>query len=224
MKKQLIFGFAIIFTFLFVLFFFVASKELRQSNRQEQQGAYSPESQGGGGMYMPNQDYSPMSNNAQQQQYNQSYTQGYQQQYIQAPPVDYNQQAYAGQQYTSYPPSNGRAKASSIFTINFPFDRAAPSKNALNQAMTKINQQAEAIMASPNTSIIIEGHTDARGTQEYNMALGYRRAAWTQKQLESAGVSADRIRTVSFGKERPIAGGNTEAAYAKNRRTETHLD
>jgi peptidoglycan-associated lipoprotein len=70
----------------------------------------------------------------------------------------------------------------------------------------------------PNVKIQIEGHCDERGTVEYNLALGERRANSTKKYLNSLGVSPDRISTISYGKERPLDPGHNEEAWAKNRR------
>ncbi|MCR4375078.1 MAG: peptidoglycan-associated lipoprotein Pal [Acidobacteria bacterium] len=70
----------------------------------------------------------------------------------------------------------------------------------------------------PTWAITIEGHSDERGTAEYNLALGERRALSAKSYLLSLGISADRIRTVSYGKEFPFDPGHDEAAYSKNRR------
>jgi peptidoglycan-associated lipoprotein len=66
--------------------------------------------------------------------------------------------------------------------------------------------------------VTIEGHCDERGTAEYNLALGERRAVTARAYLVSLGISADRLRTVSYGKEFPFDPGHDDAAYAKNRR------
>lgn len=71
--------------------------------------------------------------------------------------------------------------------------------------------------------IRISGHTDARGSDEYNLALGLRRAASTRKYLSDRGIAADRIDIVSFGEERPVATGDDDSAYAKNRRAEFEI-
>jgi peptidoglycan-associated lipoprotein len=73
----------------------------------------------------------------------------------------------------------------------------------------------------PKVKIQIEGHCDERGTVEYNLALGERRANSTKKYLASLGVSPDRISTISYGKERPLDPGHNEEAWAKNRRAHT---
>ena len=73
----------------------------------------------------------------------------------------------------------------------------------------------------PSTRITVEGHADERGTRDYNLALGERRANAAKNFLVSIGVDASRIRTVSFGKERPSALGSDEQAWAQNRRAVT---
>ncbi len=76
-------------------------------------------------------------------------------------------------------------------------------------------------MTNPEYTAIIEGHADEQGTREYNVALGARRANAVQEYLVSRGVAANRLRTVSYGKERPIEICSTEVCYAKNRRAVT---
>ena len=71
--------------------------------------------------------------------------------------------------------------------------------------------------------IRISGHTDSRGSDEYNLALGLRRAASTRKYLSDRGIAADRIDIVSFGEERPAASGDDDTAYAQNRRAEFEI-
>ena len=88
------------------------------------------------------------------------------------------------------------------------------------------DQQALAVQASwlqryPAKRITIEGHCDERGTREYNLALGERRANAAKNQLVSLGVDPMRITTVSYGKERPVAVGSDEESWAKNRRSVT---
>ena len=69
--------------------------------------------------------------------------------------------------------------------------------------------------------VTVEGHCDERGTREYNLALGDRRASAAKNFLAAQGVNASRIATISYGKERPVADGTDEAAYAQNRRAVT---
>jgi len=81
-----------------------------------------------------------------------------------------------------------------------------------------LKSKAEYMLTNSNAAITIEGHCDERGTSEYNMALGQRRADSAKKYLTNMGVSASRMNTVSFGKERPVEPGHNEAAWSKNRR------
>jgi len=83
--------------------------------------------------------------------------------------------------------------------------------------------QAQWLNSNPAYAIIIEGHADEQGTREYNLALGARRASAVQDFLISQGVAPNRMRTVSYGKERPIEVCSDEACYMKNRRAVTVL-
>jgi peptidoglycan-associated lipoprotein len=88
-------------------------------------------------------------------------------------------------------------------------------------ARTTLEAQARWLMANPEYGATIEGHADEQGTREYNLALGARRANAVQEFLVSRGVSPARLKTVSYGKERPLAICSEEACYAKNRRAVT---
>ena len=88
------------------------------------------------------------------------------------------------------------------------------------EGRTALNKKAELLKKFPEIKVLVEGHCDARGTSEYNMALGQRRAKAAYDYLVIVGVKAGQLETVSFGKERPAEAGKTEAAYAKNRRDE----
>jgi len=77
---------------------------------------------------------------------------------------------------------------------------------------------AEVLKKYPTWAVTIEGHSDERGTAEYNLALGERRALAAKTYLVSLGIPADRLRTVSYGKEFPFDPGHDEAAFKKNRR------
>lgn len=81
-----------------------------------------------------------------------------------------------------------------------------------------LQTQAQYLAQNPSINITIEGHCDERGTRDYNLALGERRANAAKNYLVSLGVAANRIRTVSYGKERPAALGSNESAWAENRR------
>jgi peptidoglycan-associated lipoprotein len=86
-----------------------------------------------------------------------------------------------------------------------------------------LNRQAEWLKNYTNYPITIEGHCDERGTREYNLALGERRANAARQYLIAQGVPAARIKTISYGKERPDPVGSDEAAWARNRRAVTEL-
>lgn len=90
-----------------------------------------------------------------------------------------------------------------------------------SQAAQILTGQARWLSSHPNYTAIIEGHADEQGTREYNLALGARRAAAAQEFLISQGVSPQRLRTVSYGKERPLAVCSEESCYARNRRAVT---
>lgn len=84
-----------------------------------------------------------------------------------------------------------------------------------------LRTQAGYLSQYPNISVTLEGHTDERGTREYNLALGERRANAAKNFLISLGIAENRIRSVSYGKERPVALGSNPAAWAENRRAVT---
>jgi peptidoglycan-associated lipoprotein len=84
-----------------------------------------------------------------------------------------------------------------------------------------LRQQAQYLQQYPNVRATVEGHADERGTREYNLALGERRANAAKNYLVSLGVASDRVTTVSYGKERPVALGSNEQAWARNRRAVT---
>lgn len=86
------------------------------------------------------------------------------------------------------------------------------------QAQEILRDKAQYMKDNSGIQIIIEGHCDERGTSEYNLALGEQRARTTQQFLVALGISESRITTVSYGEERPIARGNDEEAWVKNRR------
>ncbi len=89
------------------------------------------------------------------------------------------------------------------------------------EAQATLQGQAQWLNQYPNVTVIIEGHADERGTREYNLALGDRRANTVRDYLIALGVSPSRITTISYGKERPQVPGSTEAAWAQNRRSVT---
>lgn len=102
-------------------------------------------------------------------------------------------------------------------TIYFETDRF----NIDNEDAAALATQAEWLLRYPAKRATIEGHCDERGTREYNLALGERRATAAKSYLASLGVDASRLATLSYGKERPAALGSDEASWAKNRRAVT---
>ena len=90
-----------------------------------------------------------------------------------------------------------------------------------SEARSILDRQAAWLKKYPAVRVTVEGHCDERGTREYNLALGDRRANSAKNYLASAGISASRISTISYGKERPAAAGSDESAWAQNRRAVT---
>ncbi|MCW5713690.1 MAG: peptidoglycan-associated lipoprotein Pal [Bauldia sp.] len=88
-------------------------------------------------------------------------------------------------------------------------------------SMQTLDRQAQWLLLYPRYTITIEGHADERGTREYNIALGARRAAAVQSYLISRGVAANRIQTISYGKERPVAVCDDISCWSQNRRAVT---
>lgn len=91
------------------------------------------------------------------------------------------------------------------------------------EARAVLDAQAEWLSRNPDYSAVIEGHADEQGTREYNIALGDRRANAVRDYLVSRGVAGNRLSTVSFGKERPVAVCSDESCYSQNRRAVTVL-
>lgn len=98
--------------------------------------------------------------------------------------------------------------------IHFAFDKS----NITDQAAQILQRKAQALRQYSGFKIQIQGNCDERGSNEYNLALGQRRAESARKYLVSLGISPDRISTISYGEERPIATGHNEQAWAMNRR------
>jgi peptidoglycan-associated lipoprotein len=101
-------------------------------------------------------------------------------------------------------------------TVHFAFDSAVVKQGE----ESNIAAVATALGANVSDKLLIEGHCDERGTEEYNRALGERRALALREALAKAGVSPDRIRTISYGKDKPANPGHDESAWAQNRRGE----
>lgn len=99
--------------------------------------------------------------------------------------------------------------------VYFDFDKS----NLTDSAKKRVEAQAAWLKTYKDSKVTVEGHTDVRGTAEYNMALGEARANSTAKELRNQGIESERISTVSYGKERVVDSGTSEMAHAKNRRT-----
>ena len=96
--------------------------------------------------------------------------------------------------------------------------------NISSTAAFTLESQANWIKSTPGFQLIIEGHCDERGTREYNLALGEKRAQSVKNYLISLGISSDRISTISYGKERPAVVGSNDGAWAQNRRSVTVIN
>ena len=105
-------------------------------------------------------------------------------------------------------------------TVYFAFDSAALDP----RAQQTLSRQAAFLKVNPSIKITVEGHCDERGTREYNLALGERRASASRDFLLAQGIDAARVRIVSYGKERPVVEGSNEAAWAKKRRSATMIE
>lgn len=115
------------------------------------------------------------------------------------------------------PAETERELSSSGDTVYFAFD----SYSLDSRAQETLDRQAALLLRNNGVNVTIEGHTDERGTREYNLALGERRATAVKDYLVAFGISPARIRTLSYGEERPAVLGSNEAAWAKNRRAVT---
>ena len=105
-------------------------------------------------------------------------------------------------------------------TVYFDYDESSLTV----EAQATLDRQAAFLKANPSIRIVIEGHCDERGTREYNLALGDRRASAASDYLVAKGVNASRLTTISFGKERPAVGGSNDTSYALNRRSMSKIN
>lgn len=99
--------------------------------------------------------------------------------------------------------------------VFFGFDKS----DLTSEARATLDRQAAWLKKYANVAVTVEGHCDERGTREYNLALGERRAMAAKNYLVAAGIPASRLKTVSYGKERPAVLGSNETAWAQNRRS-----
>jgi peptidoglycan-associated lipoprotein len=137
--------------------------------------------------------------------------------------VDLSGQNQSGSGVTSEALGGGAPGSNQDFAVNvgdrvyFGFDRFDLSA----EARAVLDRQAQWLSQYPNTRVVIEGHADERGTREYNLALGERRATAVRNYLVASGIAASRVSTISYGKERPEVVGSNESAWAQNRRAVT---
>ncbi|MBF8260836.1 MAG: Outer membrane lipoprotein omp16 precursor (peptidoglycan-associated lipoprotein) (modular protein), partial [candidate division NC10 bacterium] len=108
----------------------------------------------------------------------------------------------------------GAEKESVLKDAFFDFDKSSIRPDAKQS----LDENAKWLKANPKAALTIEGHCDERGTREYNLGLGQRRAKAAKDYLVSAGIDAKRIKIISYGKERPFASGHDESAWKLNRR------
>jgi peptidoglycan-associated lipoprotein len=119
------------------------------------------------------------------------------------------------QQTDEYKKLHGRSSAN-LYPIYFDFDQAG-IRGDMAQIMIS---NAEYLKSIPGTTVIIEGNSDERGTSEYNLALGERRAITAQQYLVNLGIDTYRMRTLSYGEEQPVFTEQNEEAYSQNRRVD----
>lgn len=129
--------------------------------------------------------------------------------------------AYGGQNYDGGPLVNNSAAiqgaaANMQAVVHFDFDSDAIRQDAA----AVLNQHAQFLNSNQGAKVQVAGHTDERGSREYNMSLGERRAAAVRSYLASKGVNTANVEIVSYGEEQPVATGSNEAAWAQNRRAE----
>jgi peptidoglycan-associated lipoprotein len=113
----------------------------------------------------------------------------------------------------------GAVRATLTATVHFDFDQS--DLRAEDRAI--LDAKIPILQANPGVTIRVAGHTDERGSDEYNLALGQRRAAAAKAYLSQHGIADSRIETVSYGEERPVAQGSNEAAWSQNRRAEFEI-
>lgn len=111
---------------------------------------------------------------------------------------------------------NQNRDALAAYSIRFAYDSAV----IRDSDQASLQSVASALQSNPNAKLLVEGDCDERGTEEYNRSLGERRALAAREALAKLGVNPDRIRTISYGKDKPLDPGHDEAAWSKNRRAD----
>lgn len=122
-------------------------------------------------------------------------------------------------QSDAYKREHGRSSPE-MKPIYFAYDQATIKSDQ----MASMEHNGNYLKNHPNAKVLIEGNTDARGTSEYNLALGERRAMSAKTYLREFGIDENRMRTISYGKERPLFNGNSEDDYTHNRRDDFILE
>jgi peptidoglycan-associated lipoprotein len=112
------------------------------------------------------------------------------------------------------PAGSDSGKIAGLVTVHFGYDKSSLDANSKKDIATNVDWMKK----NGNVKVQIEGHCDSRGTIEYNVALGERRANAVKAYMVSLGIAADRLSTISYGKEKPVANGDSEEAWGKNRR------
>jgi peptidoglycan-associated lipoprotein len=135
------------------------------------------------------------------------------------PAADVNAAAGSGADVMATPGSQADLEQSAGHRVFFAYDQY----NLTTDAQATLRRQAEWLKKYPSVSVLVAGNCDERGTREYNLALGARRAETTRQFLVANGVLASRITTVSYGKERPVAPGSSESAWSMNRNATTTI-
>ncbi len=125
-----------------------------------------------------------------------------------------DQPVIADKTISSDPMGSDSGNITGLSSIYFEYDQARLTAEARKQ----LEQNAEWIKSNPKFTIQIEGHTDSRGSVEYNLSLGERRAKSVKAHLEGLGVESRRMTIISYGEEKPLLSGDSESDWAKNRR------
>jgi len=128
--------------------------------------------------------------------------------------VDNNQDVGSGSQDIAVNSDSDSGKAGPLQSVYFPFNSSSITSNVRNT----LNNNATFLKNNTNIKIELEGHCDERGSVQYNLALGEKRAKSVRDYLVAMGVSSSRISTISFGKERPVSFGHDDMAWSRNRR------
>ena len=137
-----------------------------------------------------------------------------------APPSDESQDSSVGgdlpeaAQINFDPSGSDSGSIAGLHSVHFDYDQATLT----DEAKQRLNQNAEWIRQNDEVTLQIEGHCDQRGSLEYNLALGERRARVVKDYLTDMGLPAERLNTISFGEEKPLAEGDSESDHRQNRR------